>query len=397
MNAIDFLAEARRLRPRLSQIRRELHKYPELSWQEVRTTHLIEAELVKLGAEIVPWGSATGAVALLRGAHPGRTVALRADIDALPVEEASDAPYRSGIRGIMHACGHDAHAACALGAATILAAQAASMRGAVKFIFQPAEEKGGGASLLIERGVLADPEVGAIFALHCQPDLPVGRVGLREGPLMAANDLLDIIVRGQGGHGAMPDRTRDPLIAAAAIIQALQTLVARGLDPQEAAVVSFGRITGGTTRNVIPDAVELEGGIRTLNPAVRAELLPRVKRLAAQVAAAYGATGEVSFPAYFPAVNNPAALVGFCRRSLVGMMAGERLVASRPVMVTEDFSQYQQLVPGVMLWLGTGNRELGLVHPLHSDRFDIDEDALVFGAAVMAKLAWDWLEDGNGR
>ncbi len=261
----DFLEQAGRLRPILSQIRRELHKYPELGWQEVRTTRLIEDEMAKLGAEIIPWGCMTGTVALLRGARPGRTVALRADIDALPVEEANAVPYRSAVRGVMHACGHDAHVACALGAAAILASQGASLRGAVKFIFQPAEEKGGGAKLLIERGALVSPEVGAIFALHCQPDLPVGQVGLKEGPLMAANDLLDITVRGRGGHGAMPDRTRDPLIAAAALVQAMQTLVARGFDPQEAAVISFGRIAGGTTRNVIPDKVKLEGGIKTLN------------------------------------------------------------------------------------------------------------------------------------
>lgn len=380
------------LRPTLSRIRRDLHRHPELSWQEVRTTRLIEESLRKLGAQIIPWGGTTGVVGLLSGGLPGRTVALRADIDALPLEEKNAAPYRSAAKGIMHACGHDAHIACALGAAMILAEHAASLPGAVKFIFQPAEETGGGADSLLKRGALAHPDVTAIFALHCQPDLPVGSIGLRAGPLMAANDLVDIKVIGQSGHGAMPHQARDPIIAAAAIVQALATVVPRSIDPLAVAVVSFGKIAGGNARNVIPATVELSGTIRTLDPEVRTGLLSLVEKLVGQAAGAYGVAAEVQFTGHFPAVVNPGELVGFCRQSLAGMVD---IVDPTPVTVTEDFSQFQQQVPGVMLWLGAGNPDKGITHPLHSDCFDIDEDALAYGAATLAKLAFDWLRSDS--
>lgn len=388
---IDFWQEARLLRPILTHIRRELHQYPELGWREIRATQLIEEQLHRLGAQIVPWGSMTGAVGLLQGARPGRTVALRADIDALPLEEHNAAPYRSQRKGIMHACGHDGHVACALGAAMLLAEHARLWRGTVKLIFQPAEETGGGAELLIGRDVLHNPEVNAIFALHCQPELPTGYIGLREGALMAANDFIDITITGKSGHGALPHRARDPIAASAAILQALANLHFRGIDPLQAAVISFGKINGGTARNIIPNAVEMEGTIRTLEPALRTALLPQVADLIGQVAAAYGTEATASFPRHFPAVINPAGLAGFCRRSLAGTEA--KLAASEPVMLTEDFALFQQKIPGVLLWLGVGNREKGLTHPLHSDRFDLDEDALAFGAAALAKLAFDYLDD----
>lgn len=383
------------MRPTLSRIRRELHRQPELSWREVRTTRFIEANLRRLGVEIIPSGSEVGVVGLLKGAQQGTAVALRADIDALPVEEKSAVPYRSENPGIMHACGHDAHVACVLGAAMILVENAGKLPGAVKFIFQPAEEKGGGAGLLIDNGVLSSPDVSAVFALHCQPDIPVGSFGLRGGPLMAANDLIDIVVRGKSGHGAMPHQARDALVAAAAIVQALPALLSRSIDPLETAVISFGKIAGGTVRNVIADTVELAGTIRTLRPAVRAALLTEVKTLAEQVAATYGTHAEVTFPGHFPAVVNPLELVDFCRRSLTEITSDDNIVTPPPVMLTEDFSLFQRMTPGVLLWLGVGNRGKGIDQPLHSDRFDIDEEALVYGAAALAKLACDWLSSAT--
>jgi amidohydrolase len=388
---LDFLTEARRLQPELSQMRRQLHKHPELSWQESLTTRFIEGNLQKLGARIIPWGAATGVVALLKGELPGPTVAIRADIDALPIEEKSAAVYASAASGIMHACGHDAHVACALGAARILSEHRNLLSGTVKFIFQPAEESGGGADLLIQKGALANPAVSAVFALHCQPSLPAGSLGLREGPLMAANDLIDIFIYGKSGHGAMPHLAQDPLVAAAAVVQALTTLTARSIDPLASAVISFGKIAGGSARNIIPALVELSGTIRTLDPAVRAALLPQVKNLAEQVAAAYGTKADVRFAGHFPAVVNPPTLTAFCRQALAG--SGIGIAPSEPVTVTEDFSQFQQKVPGVMIWLGTGNPDKGITEPLHSDRFDIDEDALAYGAAALATLAFAWLED----
>lgn len=319
-------------------MRRRLHRLPELGWHEVKTTEFIAQYLASLGLEIARWGGRTGLVALLRGGKSGGTVALRADIDALPIQENNQVSYRSNVAGVMHACGHDAHVACALGAATLLAEEAPSLAGTVKFIFQPAEELGGGATAMINGGVLTAPAVQAIFALHCRPDLAVGSIGLNDGPVMAANDVVSIRVKGRGGHGAMPHQTRDPIVAAAAIILALQTLVSRQINPLSAAVLSFGAVHGGAAGNVIPEYVDLKGTIRTFEPAVREALRIKIKHLAETTAIAMDTAAETIIEAGYPAVTNPAPLASFCRQSLQALLGEQKVTTVNPVMVTEDFT-----------------------------------------------------------
>lgn len=375
----------------MTDIRRHLHRFPELAWQESKTTEFISNYLVNLGLEIIPWGGKSGLVALLRGGRPGPAVALRADMDALPIQENNRVGYQSTVAGVMHACGHDAHVACALGAARLLAERASSLSGAVKFIFQPAEELGGGASAMIDKAVLDAAEIQAVFALHCRPDLAVGSIGLNPGPVMAANDIVSIRIRGIGGHGAMPHQTRDPIISSAAIILALQTLVSRQINPLEAAVISFGTIYGGSAGNVIPEYVDLKGTIRTFEPAVREALKVKMKHLVENMAIAMGTAAEVTFDAGYPAVINPLPLTLFCRKSLQELLPEGNIPVVGPVMVTEDFAEFQQIVPGVLLWLGTGSKNGGTSRSWHNPDFDIDEAALPFGAAALAKLAIDYL------
>ncbi|MDF2500121.1 MAG: yxeP 1 [Anaerosporomusa subterranea] len=389
---MDFLQQAQVLLPSLIAIRRQLHMFPELSWQEVKTTQTIAEFLHQLGLEVVTWEGETGLVAILQGDQQGATVALRADIDALPIDEKNAVCYRSQNTGVMHACGHDAHVACALGAAAMLVRQKHLIKGTIKFIFQPAEETGGGASLMIKRGVFTDSEVGAIFALHSQPELPTGTIGLKSGPVMAANDPLFITITGKGGHGALPQQARDPIIVAAAIIQALQTVVSRQIDPLAAAVISFGTIAGGTASNIIPECVEMTGILRTIDPELRAKLRNRIKEIVEQVAKTWETEATVWFEKGYPAVINPVDLVSFCQKSLQTVIHNNKIVAPMPVMVTEDFSEFQEQVPGVLLWLGVGHSAEGETRLLHNPHFDIDESALAYGAAVFAQLAFDYLD-----
>lgn len=389
---MDFLGQAQLLWPSIIDIRRQLHRFPELSWQENQTTEYIAGELRRIGLDVTTWEGETGVLGVLQGEQAGATVALRADIDALPIEEQNEVCYRSQNKGVMHACGHDAHIACLLGAASILGQCKHLIKGTVKFIFQPAEEAGGGASLMIKRGVLARPEVGAIFALHSQPNLPAGTIGLNEGLVMASNDPLFISVRGKGGHGAMPHQTRDPIMATAAIIQALQTIISRQIDPLASAVISFGTIAGGLASNVIPERVELTGTVRTADSKLREEMRDRIKKLAVDIASAMGTEAQVRFERGYPAVINPAALVLFCKQSLKELLNHDNIVRLAPVMVTEDFAEFQEQVPGVLLWLGVGNPAEGSVRQLHNPLFDVNENALMYGAAVLSQLAYDYLD-----
>jgi amidohydrolase len=392
MKLLDFLGQAQLLLPSLITMRRQLHQYPELSWQETKTTEYIAAELRRMGLEVTTWEGETGVLGVLHGGQLGSVVALRSDIDALPIEEQNDLSYRSQHKGVMHACGHDAHITCLLGAASILAKLKQVIKGTVKFIFQPAEESGGGASLMIGRGVLTNPQVKAIFALHSQPALPVGTLGLHEGLVMAFNDPLFITVKGKGGHGAMPHQTRDPIIATASIIQALQTIISRQIDPLASAVISFGTIGGGLASNVIPEKVELSGTVRTTDSSLRKELRHKITSLTTAIAAAMGTEAQVRFEKGYPAVNNPTDLVLFCQRSLSELFNSRNIVKTPPVMVTEDFAEYQEQLPGVLLWLGVGNLAEKITRQLHNPCFDINEKALMYGAAILSQLAYDYLE-----
>lgn len=386
----DFLRQAHELLPQLIRIRRDLHRFPEVGGQEFRTTRIIKEFLHRCDIEVTNWGGDTGAVGLLGGAAGQPVVALRADIDALAIQEENDVPYRSQKDGFMHACGHDVHTTCLLGAAQLLARQRASLAGTVKLIFQPAEEIGG-AREMVAKGVLQNPDVNAIFGIHNQPGIPVGQIGIKKGALMGANHFFKLLIQGVGGHGAMPHKTKDPIVAAAVIIQSLQTILNRYVNPLDAGVISFGSIHGGQVANVIPSTVEITGTVRNFTDDVFEIIRQNCERIVQDTAKALGLEAEIVFSAGFPAVDNDADLVRFCYESLGAIYPAEDMICPESVLVTEDFSLYQKQVPGVMLWPGSGNAARGITHAWHSPQFDVDEEVIAYGAASLAQLAVDYL------
>lgn len=378
----------------VTRIRREIHRHPELSGRETRTTALVARELRALGmacrpgvAQILQGGPRVGVIATLGRGHDGGAVALRADMDALPVQEAAGRPYGSAVGGVMHACGHDAHVACLLGAAKILSKDP-PLRGAVRFIFQPAEETAGGAQKMILAGALSNPRVKAVVGLHVNALQPAGTIGVREGPFFAAVDQFECVIRAAGGHGAYPHTGGDAVVAAAEVVQALQTVVSRRVDPLEPVVVSVGAIHGGTAFNVLADRVTLTGTVRTLSPAWRRRVRREMESVVAGTCRAAGAR-----PAWrWEALSDP--LVNDAKVTAIAAGAAERIVGARrvlrvarPSMGGEDFADYCARVPGCFLFLGVGNRRRGIVHHWHTGQFDIDESALVVGARVLAEAA----------
>lgn len=394
----EILGRAAKLRESIIRARRELHGRPELCHQEDHTAAFVADYLSDLGLEVTEGVAGTGVLGLLRGKGQGRTVALRADMDALPIDEANDVPYKSRHEGRMHACGHDGHMAMVLGAAALLAELESSLRGNVKFLFQPAEEcpPEGGAKGMIADGALEDPPVAAVFGLHIWPDLPAGKVGLKSGPIMAAADSFEISVRGEGGHGAAPHQATDALVVAAHAVLALQTVVSRNVDPLESTVLSIGTCHGGKAFNVIAEQVMLEGTVRYLNPRLGGAVREDMKRIVENVGRAHGASCELDYQFGFPPTINDLE-----KTQLVAQAAGEVLGEEQvdwiqaPSMTGEDFAYYLQQVPGCYFWLGTKNPSKGIVHPLHSPRFRIDEDVLNLGTAVLAKAALDSLSAGG--
>lgn len=373
-------------------LRWDIHQHPELSLKEERTAALVERELRALGLEVRRVGG-TGVVALLRGRLPGKTLALRADMDALPLPERTGSPYSSQVPGVMHACGHDAHTAILLGAARVLTALQEQLAGNVKFLFQPAEENNptGGAHLLMDAGALEEPKVDLVLALHVWPDLPLGTIGVRTGPLMAASDRVFVTVRGKSSHGSAPHQGVDAIVAAAHVVTALQTIVSRNVSPLEAAVLTFGTIKGGHRYNIIAEEVTLEGTCRTLNPEVRKLIPPRLTELAEKVAAGFGATCEAKYVQGYPAVVNTAEGVKLLREAGIATLgAGGVMEPSYPGMGAEDFAFYLEKVPGALFWLGCTAPGAQKV-PLHNPEFLVDERALPIGMEVFVRAALAYL------
>lgn len=393
MTAVEFRAEAEGLATQLVNWRRDIHQHPELAFQEIRTAGLVADALRRLGLEVRTGVGRTGVVGLLKGRRPGPTVMLRADMDALPIQEASEAPYGSQQAGTMHACGHDGHVAIALGAATLLARLAADLAGRVLFVFQPAEEGLGGARAMIADGVFAEGLPSAAFGLHLWNSMPVGRVCAQAGPMMAAADILQITVRGRGGHGALPHEAVDAIAVTGQILSALQTIVSRNVDPQETAVLSIGTVHGGTAFNIIAETVELEGTIRTFSPAVRETVLARLQVLLDGITAGMGARYDLTVQTVAPAVVNDPAVTETARAAAVQVVGATSVAWHAPLMVSEDFAEFQQLVPSCFMLLGSGNAGLGLSAPHHSPRFDFDESALPIGAALLAAAAARFLAE----
>lgn len=370
---------------RVVELRRAIHRRPELGFEEHETAKLIERELDDLGIEHRRVAK-TGVVGVVRGGLPGRVAALRADMDALPITERTGLPFASEIDGKMHACGHDAHTAMLLGAARVLAGVRERLAGSVVLVFQPAEEGPGGAEVMIAEGALDDPKVEAIAMLHVDPRLEPGAISITPGPVNASADELYLTVRGKGGHGAYPHTATDPVPATAALILALQNIAAREVDPLKSVVVTIGTIAGGYRNNVIADEVALSGTLRALDPDVRDALEGRVKRIAGGVASAYGVTVETRIVRGYPPVVNDVALA---EELAVYLREHSALRVERlpPTMGGEDFAYFAQRVPGVHVRLGVRSEHAGSVHPGHSALFRIDEAALQYGVTTLVAFA----------
>ena len=368
--------------------RREIHAYPEIGLEENRTGDFVAKELEILGIEVTRVAG-TGVLGILKGRGNGKTVALRADMDALPIAETSEVPFKSKNSGVMHACGHDGHIAMLLGAAKILSQLRNTFNGTIKFIFQPAEEIGLGAIEFIEAGVMKD--VDAILGLHLWPDLPSGKVSLVPGPRMAAADKIRITVKGKTGHGSMPHQGIDAILAAAAITMNLQSIVSREIPPLEAAVITIGKFVGGTSWNITSDEVYLEGTTRCFSHEIRKNLLQAIERVAKDTAASYQAQAEVEFIRISLPVINDLQTTTIAANSLQKLYGENMQGNSEKVMGGEDFSFFLETIPGAMAFIGVGNKEKQTDYPLHNDKFNIDEDVLPIGAALHAQFALDFL------
>ena len=401
------------IEPKVVAWRRDIHQHPELGNREFRTSALVAEHLKGLGIEVKTGVAHTGVVGTLVGGLPGPVIALRADMDALPVAERVDLPYASKVRstyagqevGVMHACGHDAHVAILMGVAEVLAARRASIPGTIKFFFQPAEEgappgEEGGAELMVREGVMDNPKVEAVFGLHVDAALERGRVAYRPGGALASAESFRIVVKGKQSHGASPWNSVDPIVAASQIVMGLQTIVSRNVELTEgAAVVTVGRIQGGVRSNIIPEQVELEGTLRALTPATRELLRERVRGVATQIAAAMGATAEVTVPdgMGYPVTFNDPELTARMLPSLQRAAGADRVVLRPAVTGAEDFSFFAERAPGLFVFLGGRDPALpeAQAPDHHTPEFQIDDRGLDVGVRVMAQLALDYLGGTN--
>jgi amidohydrolase len=375
----------------LVAVRRDLHQHPEIAFQEVRTSGLVAERLRALGLEPRTGVGRTGVLATVPGARPGRTVLLRADMDALPIHEENDVPYRSRHDGAMHACGHDCHTSILLMLAGRLARDAASQTGDVRLCFQPAEEQGGGAEAMIADGALA-PLPDAAFGLHVWQDLPVGKVGVTPGPFMAAVDEFRVTVRGVGTHAAIPHNGRDPVLCLAHIVTALQAIASRETDPLKEVVVSVTQLRAGTAFNIIPSTAWMNGTMRVFDAAVWEALPGRFERIVRGVAQAFGCEAEIELVRFNrPTVNDPA-MAALAHEVAAGIVGAENVVTDLRTMGGEDFSAFLARVPGCFIAIGSRNEERGLVYEHHHPRFDVDERALEVGAEVLLQVARRALE-----
>ena len=389
MNNQGIWQESQRLLPWLRDIRRDFHQYPELGLEELRTRDQVVRYLAEMNipCKIV---AGTGVVGFIEGTAQkdkngavGKTVALRGDMDALPIHEQTDVPYRSTVDGKMHACGHDVHMTVLLGAARILSEQRKSFSGSVKLLFQPAEETVGGAVPMIQEGVLENPRVDAIFGLNVAPELPVGHIAVKYGQMNAASDTLHLTIRGENTHGAYPHLGKDAIVIAAQVIVALQTIVSRNVDPRQSAVISLGTIQGGTQGNILANEVRLTGTVRTLDRQVRTLVKRRVSEVAQMTAQALGGVATVDWQEGYTSLVNHKAMVDLVKAS------GETLLGKNKVQVNEwaslgveDFAFFLERVTGAFYQLGCRNEQLGYTYPLHHPQFCVDEECLAVGVAM---------------
>ncbi|HMF57317.1 MAG TPA: amidohydrolase [Pyrinomonadaceae bacterium] len=390
------------LRAQLIAQRRDFHMHPELSNHEERTSRVVAERLRALGLEDVKTGVGKyGVTALLRGAKPGPVVAVRADMDALPIQEVNDVPYRSLVPGVKHACGHDVHTTVELGVAEVLSKMRDEIHGTVKFIFQPAEEgvpagEEGGARFMIKQGAMDNPRPEAIFGLHTNPAIEVGQIAYQSGPAMASSDHIYITIHGRSSHGAQPQAGVDAIVVAAECITAIQNIRSRRIDPQEPLVISIGTIQGGSRNNIIADEVKMEGTMRTLNEEVRGQAQRMMRDTLTSITSAYGATFDLKFDENAAVTYNEPRIVDETLPTLRRVVGAENVVSIKPFMPAEDFSYFQKVSPGFYYFLGVGNKSRGITAGWHTAAFDVDEESLVIGVKVMSNVLLDYLDHHSG-
>lgn len=378
--------------PYIIEKRRYFHRHPELSWAETATTDTIAQELTTMGIEVRRFAGHTGVMGILHGKNATaapKTLVLRADIDALPIEEKTDLPFTSESCGVMHACGHDCHTAMLLGAARVLSRLTDAFSGEIRLLFQAAEETSSGAEYYLEQGVLNG--ANAIFGIHIWGDFDAPYFSIPDGPRMASCDNFTIAVHGVSAHGSAPQQGVDAIVAASAIVLALQSIASRNNDPRNPLVVTVGQFSGGKRFNILADQVELVGTVRTHSPAARAQVEPLVRRVVEHTAAAYGATADVAYNYMAAAVINDSALARIARDAATRLYGETALGNMLPAMASEDFAYYLGKVPGVFCFLGARNAALDITATNHSDHFTVDESVLKRGAALYAQFAMDFL------
>jgi len=381
-------ARAEVIFPEVQNLRREIHAFPELAFEEFKTSELVQRELHNMGIPYVSGIAKTGVIAMIEGTSPGPVLALRADMDALPIQEDNQQVYCSQIPGKMHACGHDFHTASLLGTAKLLSELRENIKGSIKLIFQPSEEKlPGGASVMIQEGVLKNPEVNSILGQHVMPLIECGKVGIRSGTYMASTDEIYLNVLGKGGHGAQPHTTIDPVSISAQILVSLQQVVSRIADPRITSVLTFGKVIASGATNIIPDKVMMEGTFRTYDEDWRTLAHKRIRSIAEGIAEGMGAKIELEIRKGYPVLYNNPELSGQVRGHMVEYLGEENIVDLDLWTAAEDFAWYSQEIPGCFYRIGTRNDSKGIIHGLHTPKFDVDENALKISTGLMAWMA----------
>lgn len=386
LNLCQIRLEIRNLQAQLVRWRRKIHQHPELGFQEQLTAQFIAEKLDSWGIQHQAGIAQTGVVATLEGNKPGPVLALRADMDALPIQEENEVPYRSQCDGVMHACGHDGHTAIALGTAYYLAQHCNDFQGTVKIVFQPAEEGPGGAKPMVEAGVLSNPAVEAVVSLHLLNNLPIGTIGVRQGAILAADETFDCTIFGKGGHGAMPDQTIDSIVVVSQIITTLQSIVARNLDPLDTVAISVGKLEAGTAINAIADAAYFGGTVRYFNPDLGKLIRQRLEEIIAGVCQAHGATYTLNYSQNYPPVINDPTISSFVNSIALNVVESpEKVISDCQLMAADDVAFFLQTVPGCHFFIGSANSEKNLVYPHHHPRFDFDEAALSLGVEMFVR------------
>lgn len=389
---MNFKLEVKENLKELINLRRYFHQFPELGFKEFKTSQYIKEFLFKLGLEVFSGIATTGVMGLLKGKEYGKTILIRADMDALPVIEENYIDYKSKNEGISHCCGHDAHMSILLITSKILSKYKDEINGNIKFIFQPAEEGPGGAQPMIEHGVLNNPNVDLALGLHVLSNLPVGKIGLRSGPVMASSDFFDLIIYGKGGHGALPHETVDPIIIAAFIITNIQTIISRRINPIEPVVISFGAIHGGNAKNIIPSEVFLNGTVRTMNKEIREQIPQQMEQIIKSICESSGAKYELNYTYNYPVLINDEKITEIVKDAALQTVGENNVIEIEKAMWSEDMSYFLQKVPGCFFFVGAGNPHKGFNKPHHNPEFNIDEDCLGIGLETLLRSVFKILK-----